>query len=417
MAESPLNQMKLNQYHQRRRVESLRRQLYEKKDPSEASELANSLKEAEAALKDSEQKRHALDQADTGEKESRGVLLSTDKADSSEPRGIMLGEETTGINVKVLLRMSHVPSGIAHLLSVKETPLVSFEIKNVRDDWVRLRLTTFVEGFSAHAVDTIEIPAGKKITLDQLPTFFPDKVAVSEMTRASLNVQIDDLDGKQEQQSTFPIWLMARTSAFNSIFDPATGDWKDISHYYGAWVTPNAPEIMQLLRRAADKHPDTAFAGYQVDKAGVRSQVKAVYEVLQDEKILYIHSVVSFGASEEQAMQRVRLPRESLAHRSANCIDGTVLMASVLEAASINPGFVFVPGHAFLAWETEEESGKWDFVETTMMSTHDFEAARKEGIRQAKEQQAAFKESGDITDYALLSLAELRAVRGIYPME
>lgn len=416
MPYSNSDQLKLNEYRQRRKVESLRRQLYAKADPADSTDLARSLTDAERWLKKLEEERRQ-DEA-SAEKPPAGVLLSTDEEASPQAKGIMLGAETTGIDAKVLLRMSHVPSGVAHLLNVTDTPLVSYEIENTSDEWVRLRLTSFVEGFSAQAIHTVELPAQKKITLDQLPTFFPDKLAtVTEMTRATLNIQIDDLDGKTEQQSTFPIWLMARTSAFNSIYDPAKDEWKDISYYYGAWVTPNSPDIMKLLRNAAEKHPEKSLAGYQVDKAGVEEQVKAIYCALQDEKILYIHSVVSFGASEEQSMQRVRLPRESLLNKSANCIDGTVLMASVLEAASINPGFVFVPGHAFLAWETEEESGKWDFVETTMLSTHDFKAAQKEGNRQARTQQAAFNDSSNPDDYSLLSLAELRAVRGIYPME
>lgn len=418
MSASALEEMKLKEYRQRRRVESLRQQLYALPDPAQAGELQQALTSAESELREIAQERQAQEKATNKEKANRGVLLNTAEGEAAKPGGIMLGPETTGIDVKVLLRMAHVPTGVAHLLDIKETPLVTYEISNTNDEWVRLRLASYVEGFTAQAVDTVELEAGKSVTIDQLPTFFPDRLAqVSEMTRATLNIQIDDLDGKTEQQSTFPLWLMARTSAFNSIYDPAKNEWKDISYYYGAWVTPNVPEVMQLLRRAADKHPQKFMAGYQVSKADVTEQVKAIYNALKEEEIMYIHSVVSFGASEEQNMQRVRLPRESLTHKSANCIDGTVLMASVLEAASLNPGFAFVPGHAFLAWETEEESGKWDYVETTMISTHSFEVARAEGRRQAKEQQAAFAKSGDINDFLLYSLADLRALRAIYPME
>ena len=46
------------------------------------------------------------------------------------------------------------------------------------------------------------------------------------------------------------------------------------------------------------------------------------------------------------------LPRESLADKEANCINGTVLFASLLEGISMSPAIVLVPGHAFLAWET-----------------------------------------------------------------
>src|SRR4029077_11411867 len=78
-----------------------------------------------------------------------------------------------------------------------------------------------------------------------------------------------------------------------------------------------------------------------------------------------------------QITQRTRLPRESLRHKSANCIDGTVLMASLLEAASLHPAIVLVPGHAFVGWETWEGSDEWDYLETTMIASHDFEAARE----------------------------------------
>jgi hypothetical protein len=92
-------------------------------------------------------------------------------------------------------------------------------------------------------------------------------------------------------------------------------------------------------------------------------------------------------------------------------------MSSVLEASSINPGFVFVPGHAFLAWEKAEGAGDWDYVETTMIGTDDFDAAVRSGRKQAKEQQKRFAKSKDPNEFTFFSLAELRAQRGITPME
>ena len=416
MPQSNTEELNLKEYRQRRRLESLRRQLYAQSDPANATKLTQAIDNAELELQQTQQDRRASGWTSTASTPANGVLLSTDPTRNT--RGVLLGPETTKIKTDVLLRMDRVPSGVAHLLDVKETPLVTFEIGNLRDEPVRLRITSYVEGFSATAVDTVELPPLKNYSLHQLPTFFSDRLTrVNEMTRASLNVQIDDLDAKTERQSTFPIWLMARTSAFNSIYDPVQNVWKDISYYYGAWVTPNVPEIMQLIRRAAERRPDKMLSGYLEDLDGVRDQVKAIFDTLKEQQILYIDSSVSFGATEEQSMQRVRLPRESLENRSANCLDGTVLMASLLEAASINPALVFVPGHAFLAWETGEATNDWDYLETTMISSHDFKEANEEGQRQAKKQKAAFATSGNTDDYLIHSLAHLRAGRGIYPME
>ncbi len=69
------------------------------------------------------------------------------------------------------------------------------------------------------------------------------------------------------------------------------------------------------------------------------------------------------------------LPRESLEDKQANCIDGAVLFATLLEAASLNPALVIVPGHAFVAWETWSGSNVWNYLETTMIGTHSFQEA------------------------------------------
>jgi hypothetical protein len=338
----------------------------------------------------------------------------------------MLGAETTGVDAKVLLRMSHVPTGICHLLDAQQSPLVTFRVKYLGDEFVRLRLISYIEGYSAHAVDTIELRAGHAdgvdtegyLTISQLPTFFPDRLSnVTELTRATLHIQIDDLDGKTEQQSTFPVWLLARSSAYNGVDDPATGQWKDLSAYYAAWVTPNATDVMRILRCAAGLHPERAMRDYQVGEDDVREQVKAIFNALKSEEIIYVNSVLSFGATKGQYMQRVRLPRESLTAKSANCIDGTLLVASLLEAASLNPGLVFVPGHAFAAWETADGNDNWDYLETTMIGSATFEQAIASGRAQASTQQALFEQTHDPYYFQRLSVPALRTKAGITPME
>jgi hypothetical protein len=412
MANDSLAAARLAEYRQRRKVELLRQRLYAQPDPNASTRLTSALMKAEAEL-------HRVTKAlrEQERVKGRGVLLDTGE-EGAKPGGILMGRDTTGVDVQVRLRMSHVPTGIAHLLDAGRTPLVSFDIKYVGRTHVRLRLTSFVEGYSAHAVDTVELKTDDGVEIPQFPTFFADRLeSIREMTRATLHIRIDDLDGKTEQESTFPIWLLARTSAYNGVEDPSSGEWVDLSPYYGAWVTPNTPEIMEVLRRAADLHPEQSIVGYQVDATGVEEQVKALFNALKVEGIVYINSVLSFGATKGEYMQRVRLPRESLASRSANCIDGTVLMASLLEAASLNPGLVLVPGHAFLAWETQDATGEWDFLETTMIGSHDFLAAHDSGKGTAKHYQSLADHTGDAYYFSLLSLPELRARYGIYPME
>ena len=69
----------------------------------------------------------------------------------------------------------------------------------------------------------------------------------------TVHVLVENLDGKTEYEETAPIWLLARTSAPFAVMDPKTGKWQDISPYYGAFVTPNACSLYDVLFRVGGK--------------------------------------------------------------------------------------------------------------------------------------------------------------------
>jgi hypothetical protein len=218
-------------------------------------------------------------------------------------------------------------------------------------------------------------------TIHLLPSLIPEKARrITEVQRCTLHVEVVDLDNKIESQDTHSLVLLARNSSFNSVVDPARLDRRrDLTKYYAAWVTPHVEPVQALGRRAAEKVPGRRIWGYQgrPDPEATTTQVTALFDTLKEAGIAYIDSVIDFGAGLGQVTQRTRLPRESLRHRSANCIGGTVLFASLLESASLHAAIVLIPGHAFVGWETWRGSDEWDYLETTMIDTHDFEAARQ----------------------------------------
>jgi hypothetical protein len=234
---------------------------------------------------------------------------------------------------------------------------------------------------------------------------------VNELTRATLNIVVEDLDGSVELHETEPIWLLARTSAPLAVMDPHTGNWQDLTRYLGAFVTPNAPSLMSFLREAARAHPTGRLVGYQGSPESVAPQIKALFDELKTKaEITYVDSVIAFNPQQGFATQRVRLPRESLADKEANCIDGTVLFASLLEGISMSPAIVLVPGHAFLAWETWRGSKQWRYLETTMIGSSTFE----EACASAEKTAQIYKSSDRLR---MWSLGELRTKFGITPME
>ncbi len=384
------------------RVGALRRLVF---DDGRLDEISN-LAAAERALQDlSDARSLAESKAGVG----HGSIVAVKAASN------LMGPLTTGIEVKVDLCMATIPTALVHLFDAATRPLIRFEVRNTGAKTKRLRFISYVEGYSAQSVETLEIDSLHTVPVVQLPTFFPDRLrSVTELTRASVNIEVQDLDARTEVHRTVPIWLLARTTAPLQVRDPSSGKWLDMTDYLGAFVTPNAEVVMGFLPTVVAKHPSGRLVGYQVNEDEVTSQVKAVYEALAASGTKYINSVIQFTPEPGSANQRVRLPRESLRNTSANCIDGTVLVASLLEAISLHPAIVIVPGHAFVAWETFRNSGTWRYLETTTIATHSFADACTRGDQTAEKWQEQNATNPGM--FKRLALRDLRA-QGITPLE
>jgi hypothetical protein len=392
----------------RRLVQGLRTQVYSRPDPTDHPRFGE-LVRREGELRELEQRQQPP--APPAEKPA---------AAEAAPRGRLLGPLTTRLRVETRLHMQPLPTGIYHLLDPVKDPLFTVAVKNEDRDARRLRVTAFLEGLSARAVRTEEVRGFGEATFPLSPTLLPERARrVTEVQWATLHVRVDILGGRRDDRdflptvcechNTFPVACLARTSSFNSVRRPDTKEPVDLSHYYAAWVTPHVGPVQERLRRAADLSGSGMIWGYQGSAASVTQQVAALYQSLKEAGVTYVNSVIDYGAAAGQTTQRTRLPRESLATRSANCIDGAVLMASLLEGASLNAALVFIPGHAFVGWQTDGGGG-WRYLETTMIGHADFEAACKSGQRQHDE----FDNYRELLK--VHRLPELRA-RNIWPME
>jgi hypothetical protein len=341
--------------------------------------------------------------------------------------GRLLGPETTGLKVTTALRLQPIPTGIYHLLDPGTHPLLTVTVENESHEPHRVCVSAYLEGLSARAIQTVELrrmDQGQTIAL--LPSLLPGPARrITQVQRSTLHVVVEIFGSILEKSRTTwsrlveshdtrSIVLLSRNSSFNAVIDPQTGLPPDLIRYYGAWVTPHIEPIQALLRRAAELVPDRQIWGYQGTADAVPRQVEALYNALKEAGITYINSIIDFGAGPGLLTQRTRLPRESLKHGSANCIDGTVLFASLLESASLHAGIVLVPGHAFVAWEKWRRSDEWDYLETTMIGNHDFAAANARG-RDLHTKWSARNLPGG-SGARLLKLNDLRA-ESIWPME
>lgn len=145
---------------------------------------------------------------------------------------------------------------------------------------------------------------------------------------------------------------------------------------YAAYVNENDPVIDKLLREALNTGIVSSFTSYLGNSPNdiwtkVFMQVTALWTVLYNRGITYSTvTTPSVGINEEKLWaQKVRFPSDALSTSQANCIDGTVLFASLLRRIGISSRIVLIPGHAFVGYNDlgPMDTTNFRYLETTQL--------------------------------------------------
>ncbi|MEP6485256.1 MAG: hypothetical protein ABJB01_12470 [Rudaea sp.] len=145
-------------------------------------------------------------------------------------------------------------------------------------------------------------------------------------------------------------------------------DSVDLSWIFAAYVDEHDPVVDSILDAAAASEIVEPFAGYaNADPTAVYRQVWAVWHVLSARSIRYSTIDPAIERGPKVFSQRVRFLADTWNDRSANCIDGSVLIASVLQRIGIRTFLVLVPGHAFIGFYTDPDAQHAAYLETTLI--------------------------------------------------
>jgi hypothetical protein len=179
----------------------------------------------------------------------------------------------------------------------------------------------------------------------------------------TFKVEIDDEDAEEQTE----------TITLRSINDCPFGlveneEFTDLCFMFAAYVNEQHPFVDKLLREALDRSAVDSFTGYQSGDAGeVYRQVYAVWDALGQRDVRYSDITTTAAESENVYCQHVRMLDETINNNQANCVDGSVLFASVLRKVGIEAYLVMVPRHCYLAFALDEKGEKIVALETTMM--------------------------------------------------
>lgn len=148
----------------------------------------------------------------------------------------------------------------------------------------------------------------------------------------------------------------------------------DTGIFFAAYVNEENPMIDKLLREALDTRIVTRFLGYQAGRPeAVDKQVYALWNVLQKRNFRYSSVSNTSLSSNIVYSQRVRTFDDALESSQINCVDGSVLFASLLRAINIEPILVRTPGHMFVGYYTDSSHKNMNFLETTMIGDVDLD--------------------------------------------
>jgi hypothetical protein len=196
---------------------------------------------------------------------------------------------------------------------------------------------------------------------------YPALAAIRQPRPATIEFELH-VDGQSLGTRTERVRVRSVNDALYYIDEPGADHDLDFNWLFAAYVNEDHPAVDAILKEALDSGVVDAFSGYQShDPDEVLKQVFAIWHVLQQRGIRYSSITRTANEHDQVLSQHVRFIDESLAMTQANCVDGSVLMASVLRKIDIAPTLVLVPGHMFLGFALDAHGAEMAYLETTML--------------------------------------------------
>lgn len=264
-----------------------------------------------------------------------------------------------------------VPADMAPIQAFAKTPIaIVFNITGAapgRTATIRILPNSLMEGSSV----TINLPPVPAAAYRHpLAVSFRYQNLANIQQSAPINISVEvSINGGPAQSTTktltvrpindCPLW------AANSF---APDHPYDLSWMFAAYVNEDHPLIDSVLKSALSTNIVSSFDGYQSkDIDQVRNQIRAVWTALCLRGVKYSSIATNADRSTAVVSQSVRLFDRALNYAQANCVDGSVLIASILQKIGLDMELVHIPGHMFVRIWLDDQRKQFIGLETTLM--------------------------------------------------
>jgi len=274
--------------------------------------------------------------------------------------------------------LEDLPTGQLADLKRQGVAVALLTIKNKTGREARFRVRHELSKFGEEEEEIVSVPAGLTRELSLFPEFNLEKRLTSQKSsKYSINIAQALPDGSYRKVSSRKFKLRVHpANRFFPVLEDASGKKLDLLATLVNWVDPQSPEVGEIVDAASrlgreenprvnivGAQPLTAFRGIKDTRTleekdkDYLAQIGLAYKALQK---LYAPTykstplVLTYRAGVSQIVQT---PAETL-RKSGNCIDNSVLFASILERMEFRPllALLLDEGHVIVGWSVEGPS-------------------------------------------------------------
>jgi tetratricopeptide (TPR) repeat protein len=217
-------------------------------------------------------------------------------------------------------------------------------VRNMQDRPLATKVSTFIQGL-------MDAPTEQDVVLR--PNVVQEVPLIAVLSNQAMEEPADRVV-QWQVAATYASQRLPRTEkkiARAVAYGPGAIDWEKGVAQAAAFVTSRDAAIEELARRAVSLGGEAFDDAYQPNIHFAATIFDAV-EVLGVTYVSDPHNPYASISTTTRAVDTVLYPRQTLAQKTGDCDDTTVLMAALLGNVGIESQIVDVPGHLFLMFDS-----------------------------------------------------------------
>ncbi|WP_047544615.1 hypothetical protein [Psychroserpens sp. Hel_I_66] len=215
-----------------------------------------------------------------------------------------------------------------------------------------------------------EMFPGQTIVIPCYPKFKDDitEKTTESIEKAEIEITWDGADEDDIIEEEFSFKLTNRNEyVYTGIKKEEISTWADMfdnDDLLACFVTPNDPVVKYYTQNLQEKFMKGEQASVSRKPEDGVKFLAGIYEATRQSHMVYSGTKGIPQSTDDVAsmIQQVRLPREVITGNTGLCIELSVLYASVLSAAGIDPMIYLIPGHAYPGFKM---NGQYYAIEAT----------------------------------------------------